>query len=824
MADNPLLTSYRKKRSADGTPEPFGGTPTSIAGAPLRFVIHHHAARQKHFDLRLEMQGVLRSWAIPKGPSPSVKEKRFAALVEDHPVEYGDFEGLIPEGNYGAGRTIIWDRGFYLPKGDPVEGLQQGKILFELRGQKLHGTWTLVRMKGETGKEWLFIKEMDELADDAKSTEDYPMGSVFTGLSLDDFARGYEPQAEIEKTLKRTGEKRAYRAHKPMLAKVSEPFSRKGWLFEVKYDGYRLTCIKDDSSVRLISRNNNDLTASFPEIAEAVARLPHEHLVIDGEAVVHSASGLPSFARLQKRGRLSKPGAIARATLEHPATLYAFDLLQYGGTNLEKLALIRRKTLLAQILPAPGMIRYSDHIEKDGKAMYDAAARLGLEGIVAKKKDSPYVSGRSDHWKKIRVEQTDDFVVMGYKEKTKGDIRSLAVGQYIEGTLVYQGHVGSGLSQSMVAEFAAELEQLNVVKTESGTRWVEPELTCEVRYKEFTPAGQLRHPVLLRMRDDKPPEECIRWISTKDLEEPQVEDDKPVKEVALSNQDKVFWPAEQYTKGDMVTYYEKVAPWLLPWLADRPLVMTRYPDGIEGKSFFQKDAPGFVPNWMRIEKMWSESTGREISHLIVDSVESLIYVANMASIPLHIYHSRTQQIETPDWCVLDLDPKDAPFKDVIKIARAIKQLCDEINLRAYLKTSGSTGLHVLIPLGGQFTFDQSRDLGELLSRVIVGRLPEVATIIRNPEKRDGRVYIDYLQNGAGKLIAAPYCVRPLPGAPVSMPLAWKDLTARLTPDQFTIKNAFRRLARINHDPAIDVLSADIDLLSALETLTGYYEN
>ena len=305
--------------------------------------------------------------------------------------------------------------------------------------------------------------------------------------------------------------------------------------------------------------------------------------------------------------------------------------------------------------------------------------------------------------------------------------------------------------------------------------------------------------------------------------EPEIEEEVPVKEVHLSNQDKIFWPEENYTKGDMVGYYEKVAPWILPWLADRPLVMTRYPDGIDGKSFFQKDAPGFVPDWIRIEKMWSQSTEREISYLIVDSVESLVYVANMASIPLHIHHSRMSSFETPDWCVLDLDPKEAPFKDVITIARAIKRLCDDIGLPAYLRTSGSSGLHILIPLGGQFTFEQSRILGELLGRVIVGQLPEIATIIRSPEKRDGRVYIDYLQNGTGKLIAAPYCVRPLPGAPVSMPIAWKDLTAKLTPDQFTIKNAFRRLNRLKADPAIEVLEAEVDLLSALETLTGFYE-
>lgn len=825
MATNDKLGDYRQKRSADRTPEPFGTVAASFPGSPLRFVIHHHAARQTHYDLRLEMDGVLRSWAIPKGPSPNPQEKRFAALVEDHPIEYGDFEGRIPDGNYGAGWSIVWDKGFYSPKGDPLIGLRKGKILFELRGEKLHGMWTLVRMKGESGREWLFIKEKDELQDESKSTDNYAMGSVFSGLSLDELNAGYDPEPPLKSAVSSFRKSSTYRFKRPMLAGVTEPFSRKGWLFEVKYDGYRLQCIKQHSTVQLLSRNGNDLTLSFPEIAQAVQRLPHADFVLDGEAVVHAANGLPSFARLQKRGRLTQPSAIARATLEHPATLYAFDLLRYDHRNLGEQPLIKRKAWLRTLLPSPGIIRFSDHIERDGRTMFDAAAKMGLEGIIAKKANSKYVSGRSDNWQKIRVEQTDDFVIMGYKPGK--EIRSIAVGQYVGDELFYSGNVGSGFNQRLSSELSSILTALPEspppADTPAGTRWVAPVTVCEVRYKDLTPAGQLRHSVLIRIRDDKDAEECRRENADRQLAEPEIQEEPIVREVHLTNRDKIFWPDEGYTKGDLLDYYEKIAPWILPWLDDRPLVMTRFPDGIDGKSFFQKDAPGFIPNWIRIEKMWSQSTEREISYLIVDSVEALLYVANMASIPLHIHHSRISNFEHPDWCVLDLDPKEAPFKDVVRIAKAIKTLCDEIDLLSFVKTSGSTGLHVLIPLAGQFTFDQSRVLGELLGRVIVSRLPDIATIVRNPVKRGGKVYIDYLQNGSGRLIAAPYCVRAIPGAPISMPVSWKDVNGKLSADQFTIKNAFRRLSRISGDPALEVLNADVDLMKALERLSEEFQ-
>lgn len=827
--NNDKLRRYREKRKVDGTPEPFGGRTIGTAAA-RRFVVHHHAARNTHYDLRLEMDGVLRSWAVPKGPSPNMADKRFAALVEDHPIEYGDFEGQIPDGNYGAGWSIIWDKGTWTPIGDPEAGLEAGKLLFDLNGFKLRGRWTLVRMKGGA-HEWLLIKERDGYEDDDGSTEDYPAGSVFTGLSLADLAAGRNPASSINRSLAALKVKRAAlpgSARKPMLATVGSPFNRDGWIFEIKYDGYRLICCKDGDKVELISRNGNNLAATFPEITEAIARLPFEHIVIDGEAVVHDAAGMPSFASMQRRGRLTRSDAVARAALEFPATLYAFDLLAFGEFDLRDLPLIKRKAQLGKALPAAGLIRYSDHIEHDGQSMFEAASELGLEGIVGKKASSRYRAGRSGDWIKMRVDRTDDFVVMGYRAGDRGNIRSLSVGQYVNGDLRYSGNVGSGLKPATTRKLADTFETLADSRRPDDAPeaqdliWKSPELVCEVRFTELTPKGQLRHPVFLRMRDDKAPTECTREIATSELPEPAVEAAPVQREIHLSNTDKLFWPDDGFTKGDLIDYYRAVSPWLLPWLENRPLVLTRYPDGIDGKSFFQKDAPDFVPEWLHIERLWSESTEREIGYFIVDSEEALVYLANMAAIPLHVYHSRTGSLERPDWCVLDLDPKEAPFTDVVTVARAIHRLCDDIGLPNYVKTSGSTGLHILLPLGRQFTFEQSRTLGELLGRIIVHQHGDICTLTRDPARREGKVYIDCLQNGAGKLIASAYCVRPRPGAPISMPVRWREVTRNLRPDSFNIVNALPRLRRMKTDPALPVITDDVDLMAVLEALTDIF--
>jgi bifunctional non-homologous end joining protein LigD len=854
------LDAYRAKRSLERTPEPAG----AVARESGRlFVVHQHAARRLHFDLRLEMEGVLRSWAVPKGPSYDTAEKRLAVLVEDHPLEYGDFEGLIPKGNYGAGAVIVWDRGRWTPVGDPLEGLAKGKLLFELHGYKLHGLWTLVKLK-KSEKDWLLIKERDAWA--SADPEELAPESVLSGLTVEDLGAGRDPGDAIRRELTRLGAARRpvdLKSLKLMLADTAErPFSRKGWIFEPKLDGYRVLAARADGGPRLLTRNGNDCAPTFPEVVRALAALPFERVVLDGEVVALDDQGRPSFQRLQGRARFLRPIDIRHAVVNSPVTYYAFDLLAFEDFDLRLLPLDARKSVLRRLLPPLGALRYLVHVEEDGEALYLEAERHGLEGIVAKKADSPYRAGRSPAWLKVRSRKTGDFVVVGFTtpKGSRGGFGALQLADYVDGALVYAGRAGSGFTEKQLAQVSRDLQQHKrqepscggPIPEEKGTTWVEPVLVCEVEYTEWTEEGLLRQPVFLRFRDDKRPEECVRADGgqaergeEQDLALAQSApgdaspkersargtvpgrarpstsadggDDLPFE---LTNLKKVFWPDDGYTKGDLLAYYRAIAPWLLPYLRNRPLVMTRYPDGIGGKSFFQKDAPGFTPKWIRTERMWSEDTQREIDYFICDDAASLLYVINLGSIPLHLWASRTPTLERPDWCVLDLDPKGAPFLHVVEAALAGRELCRRIGLPVLVKTTGSTGLHLMIPLGRQCTHEQSRSLGELLARCIVERLPEITTIARQVSQRNGKVYVDYLQNGSGKLIVAPFSVRPLPGAPVSVPLAWREVNRKLDIRAHTIKSVPQRMRKLGADPLVELLELSPDLVGALERLMG----
>jgi len=851
------LAPYRAKRSLERTPEPAGShSPTPWEERGGLFVVHKHAARRLHFDLRLEMDGVLRSWAVPRGPSYNTADKRLAVLVEDHPLEYGDFEGLIPEGNYGAGAVIVWDRGRWVPVEDPVAGLAKGKLLFELRGLKLHGLWTLVKLK-KGDKEWLLIKERDGYA--SASGPLPPEESVLSGLTVEDLKAGRTPADGIRAELERLGapkkEVRGETAPLMLAESRDRPFSDPGWLFELKLDGYRLLASRSSGSPRLFSRNGNDLASSFPEVSRAVGALPLSRVLLDGEVVALDESGRPSFQRLQQRAKLTRALDIRRAAVENPVTFFAFDLLAAEDFDLRPLPLTKRKELLRKLLPPAGLIRFLDHFEGEGEVLYQQVRKLGLEGIVAKRADSTYRAGRSSSWIKIRTRRSDDFVVVGFTtpKGARTGLGALLLGQYVDGDLIYSGRAGSGFTGDQLAEVRAQLDELQrpeppcggAIPKEKGITWTEPRLVCEVEFTEWTEEGLLRQPVFLRFRDDKKPEECVRSGEVSGSAGQRVSGEEEVDidvtltptlneekgrgrgpkrssedshSVAFTNLQKVFWPDEGYTKGDLIEYYRSVGPWILPYLADRPVVLTRYPDGINGKSFFQKDAPGFVPDWIRTERMWSEQAEREIDYFICDDEAGLLYLANLGTIPLHVWASRTSSIDRPDWCVLDLDPKGAPFSDVVQVAQATHALCEEIGLPHFVKTSGSSGLHVLIPLGGQCRYDEARSLGELLARVIVAELPEITTLTRQISRRGGKVYIDYLQNGAGRLLVAPFSVRPLPGAPVSMPLRWSEVNSKLDIRRFTIENAVARMRKLKSDPLREVLTTTPDLSGALEQL------
>ena len=821
------LETYRAKRKADQTPEPF----RSARFEGQRFVVQQHAARRNHYDFRLELDGVLKSWAVPKGPSPNPADKRLAVHVEDHPVDYVNFEGLIPAGNYGAGAVIVWDRGRWVALNDCLEGLTTGKLLFELRGYKLRGRWTLVKTK--RGKnEWLLIKERDGYASE-QGTEDYPQDSVLSGRTVEQLGAGGNPAAEIAARLENLGAKRRplrAKEQKHMLATPGTAFTDPNWVFELKYDGYRLFAEKRDGVVTLYSRKGLDFTVTFPDVAEVVAALPFANFILDTEVVINDSRGLPSFALLQKRGRITRRIEAERAALELPSILYAFDLLALEGYDLRALPLVERKAVLRSMLPTVGPLRYSEHFETQGEALFEHAERLGLEGVVGKRAASPYVGKRSTDWIKVNAAKSDDFVVVGYLRAKDGSagLSALLLGQYRDGALTYAGRAGSGFSSRDLRDFEKLLAALPAAEPpasapdERGAVWLANGPVVQVKFKQRTADGVLRQPVFMRLREDKAAAECV-WPGTTDnvADEPEAPsaaaDDKERPTVDLTNVDKVFWPAEGYTKGDLIAYYEGVSEWLLPYLKDRPVVLTRYPDGIEGKSFFQKDAPVYAPSWLRLETMWSEHAEREIRYFVVDDLESLVYIANMGTIPLHVWSSRIAALERPDWCILDLDPKGAPLTDVVKIARYLHDLCSEVGLPTYVKTSGSTGIHVLIPLGARYTYEQSRTLAEVLARFAAKSLPDIATIVRAVGDRGGKVYVDYLQNGHGRLLVSPLCVRPLPKAPVSMPIEWPQVNARLKLERFNIKTARKRMVE-HGDPLAPILTDSCDMIAALGAL------
>jgi len=824
------LEAYRRKRSAERSPEPFG---TGAGGGSGLFVVQQHWARHKHFDLRLEIGGALHSWAVPKGPSPNPADKRLAMEVEDHPLEYGDFEGLIPEGNYGAGAVIVFDQGRWVPAGDPHAGLRDGKLLFDLHGHKLRGRWTLFRTKGGPANGWLLVKKPDAFA---AAESGYSPRSILSGRTVEELREGADAAGPLRRRLQRLGApRRELRAAdvEPMLARTAEgPFSRKGWLFELKYDGFRLIAAREGGSPRLRYRGGEDVTERFPEIAASLRVLPYDGLVLDGELVVLDAEGKPSFSLLQQRVQATRRAEVAVARVRLQTLLYVFDLLAAEGHDLRPLPLVRRRELLGLVLPPTGPLRLADQVAEDGERMFAEVGRLGFEGIVAKQAAAPYRGGRSDAWLKIRADRSGDFVIVGFTAPagSRSGFGALHLAAHAGGSLVYAGRVGTGFDGRQIRELHRQLQALvrrtppvaGPAPAAEGSSWVEPRLVCEVRYKERTRDGMLRHPVFVRLRDDKPPAECELPPAAGAPERalPPRAPQPVERRVAFSNLDKVFWPADGSTKGDLIAYYRAVADRLLPLLRDRPIVLTRYPDGIEGKSFYQKDAPAFVPDWLRTETMWSEHAEREIRYFICDDVESLLYVVNLGSILLHLWSSRVASLQNPDWCILDLDPKDAPFRNVVRVALALRALCLEIGLECFVKTSGSSGLHVLVPLGRGCTYEQSRWLAQLLGAVIAAEHPDLATLIRPVAARGARVYIDCLQNGHGKLLVAPFSARPLPGAPVSAPLAWSEVNARLDLRRYTIHTLPARLRRQRRDPWAGLLQITPDLDTALERLAA----
>jgi bifunctional non-homologous end joining protein LigD len=823
------LGEYVKKRK-EGTPEPGVGAGSS-RGTAAAFVVQKHSARRLHYDLRLELDGVLKSWSVPKGPSLDPSQRRLAVMVEDHPFDYKNFEGLIPKGHYGAGSVVVWDQGTYLAVGsnrreesDQIirNGLKDGKVSIILTGQKLRGEFTLIRLKTENN--WLFLKKADEFATTADITADN--ASVLTGKNNEDLERE-RSLADINKL-----KNEMPNVVEPMLAKLGEgPFDRPGWQFEPKWDGYRLIAHIKNGSVRLSSRRDNDFTAMFQPVAVALSRLGHE-AILDGEAVVLDGNGRPNFGLLQSYRE--------RPTGE--LVYYVFDLLYVDGFDLRDFPLKNRRELLEELFrdkDLPG-IELSPAVKENGLDFFASyVAPRDLEGMMAKNLSGPYRMGkRSDDWIKIKRQKTQTAVIAGFTEGRGGRrLGSLVLAVREGNDWKYIGNAGSGFDAAIEDKLIGQLEAIkisgsavnDVPRFPAKVIWTKPELVCEVRFTEWTADKILRHPVFLGLRPDKKPDEAI-------METPEspagavllVAEDKDTRHISvggeivpISNFRKIYWPEERYTKFDLAQYYVKMAKYILPHLIDRPESLHRFPHGIDGESFYQKNTADLnLPDWVKTVTIDSESRGAPVQYLLCQNEQTLAYLANLGCIELNPWNSRIGSLDHPDYLVIDLDPGDNPFREVVTVALEVHRIFEELGVLAGCKTSGATGIHIYVPLGARYPYEQARLFAELISNLIHRKLPKLTSVERNPGKRTDKIYLDYLQNKRGQTLAAAYSLRPLPGAPVSTPLSWDELGPDLKPANFTMTNVLERVEKLG-DLWQPILNESVDLLSAVDRLYAW---
>lgn len=822
------LKEYRKKRAFARTPEPkpsptrasSATRPKKAKAAGLAFVVHKHQATHLHYDLRLEHAGVLKSWAVPKGPTMDPRDKRLAIMVEDHPLAYKDFHGRIPEGEYGAGLVEIWDHGNYAVGDEGLGRKEQEKLIdralnkghLDLRfdGKKLKGLFTLVHIKPRYGgkdNQWLLMKRSEpaggtpggEASSGGAARSDPPRSRIrLEGPDLEGAPRGAFP-GDVE----------------PMLATlVDEPFDREGWSFEVKWDGFRSIAEVKGGRVRLLSRNGKPQNARFPTVAEALSGLPID-AVLDGEIVSVDEKGRPDFQALQNSMRAG----------EGRILYYVFDVLQVDGRDLRPLPLKRRRSILEKVLPGGSkVVRLSEAVETKGRDFFRAAAGNDLEGIMAKDLGSPYRAGeRSRDWLKIKTQKRQEAVICGFTRPraSRKHFGALVLGAYADGRLTYVGSVGTGFTERSLEDLSARLAPLvaskspfaEAPKTNMPVTWVEPRLVGEVKFREWTSEGIMRQPVFLGLRDDKSPRQVVR---EKAAAKAAVFDDKPRirTEAELSHLDKVFWPGEGYTKGDVIDYYWTMADCLLPYLENRPQALNRHPDGIAGEGFFQKNITQEPPAWVKTVAVRSEEEKKSIRYLVCQNRDTLLYEANLGAIEINVWSSSLPHLDAPDYIVLDFDPLETSFPSVVEAVLAAKKVLDELSIPAFCKTSGATGLHVYVPLEPRFTFDQAQQLAHLVLLVVNRRNPDLTSLERSPAKRRGRVYLDFLQNRTGATMAAPYALRPREGAPVSMPLDWKNVTARLDPLDFNIRTVPGIVDR-KGDAWRDLFMKRLDLNAAL---------
>ena len=913
----PKLDEYRKKRDFKKTPEPPPGDPDA-SQRNLVFVVQQHAARRMHWDFRLEVEGVLKSWPLPKGPSLDPKVKRMAVMTEDHPYDYRNFEGVIPKGEYGGGQVIIWDEGIYTPDEDGVyswddkeegsrrmlEGIQRGKLSFTLQGKKLRGSFTLIKTK-YADNSWLFIKHRDEFASEREILDEDR--SVRCGLTIVDLKEGRLPNPAVASVEVHANARAApfpdAKKERPMLASlVDEPFNRAGWLWEPKLDGIRALAYVSDGKVELRSRRGVEITKQYPSLVAALQKQQASSMVLDGEICALDAGGVPRFQLLQPRINLLR-GDNARVDAEQPVVFFLFDLLYLDGYDLKAVPLRERKALMTSRLQAFDNLRLLSSIEGDGRDVAEGATALGFEGVVGKRADSRYEAGvRSKAWLKVKSVLQQEFVVGGYTPGEGGrrsTFGALAIGYRDEaGELRYAGNVGSGFDD---AELAGMRKALAPLETEEspfadaveGVSFVRPELVVEVKFAEWTKDGRLRAPVFLGVRDDIEPRQVRRETpgpvsealkggpgtssasrgagplpegegitsavdeALAQLENPKANftldvDGEPVK---LTNLDKEFWPAHPSLEGplskrELIRYYVKLAPVLLPHLRDRPLTLTRYPNGVDAKPFYQKHYEQPLPGFVETATIWSESNKKPDDYILCNNLQTLVWLGQLADLELHAWMSRVDPepdargrgldfgtseatleesaLNYPDFMVFDLDPyiysgnegkgeepeyNKRGWEKTVAVALWLKELLDQLRLSSFVKTSGKTGLHVYVPVLRHHDYDEIRVATQTLGRFLVQQHPKDVTLEWDTSKRKGKVFFDANQNTRGKTLAAQYSPRPTPWAGVSTPIAWPEL-AKLDPTSLNLVTVPERIAK-QGDLWADILNHKSDMSALL---------
>lgn len=814
------LKKYSEKRKFDRTPEPApagrSAHPAGLETSPREFCVQRHHASRLHYDLRLEVGGVLKSWAVPKGPTLDPSAKHLAMMVEDHPLEYGGFEGVIPKGNYGAGSVMLWDRGMYELLGDATaeEQLARGDFKFRLHGEKLGGEFALVRMKRGKGNEWLLLKKKDAFAKPGWDPEDHSR-SVLSGRAQEEIARGLEAtvaERDGHRDLKKVrGAVRAAmpKGVSPMLAQIGKgtPPASDDWLFEIKWDGVRAICYIDHGQLRMVSRNGNAIERQYPELSILPHHIEAAEAVVDGEVAALDDRGLPSFERLQHRITVADAASVAALARKQPVVFFAFDLLYLDGWDLRGAPLAERKRLLKEMLKPGDLVRYSDHFAGNGADLLEAARQQGLEGIVGKRARSLYESRRTADWVKWKNIISADFVICGFTKGERDLFGALVLGVYDRGKLVWAGNVGTGFDRRMMEAIHAKLAPMATPESPlepnkdlpRAVTWTRPEVVCEVKFSNWTDEGRLRAPVFLRLRPDIDPLECVREPAQAASRTPLL--DPAAAETTLeieghrlkfTNLNKIFYPKDGYKKRDLLNYYDAVAPLIVPHLKDRPLSLKRYPNGIEAGFFFQKEVAESFPKWLR-----TEVAPDGIRYVIGDDRAALLFLVNLACIDHNPWMSRVGSYENPDYLLVDLDPQECDYEKVVEAALVVRAKLDKAELESYPKTTGGDGIHIFVPLEPRYTYAQVRAFAEVLATLVSSERPDVFTTPRAVSRRQkGKVYFDWAQIAEGKTISAPYVLRAYAGAPVATPLAWREVTPRLRPEQFHIGNVLARFDRV----------------------------